>query len=62
MSFTIKACRTRSYAYLKLHDHVVEFVVSSAANELTDVVFTWREKEKGVNHTAKYYKSTPEGL
>lgn len=32
--------------HLKLHDHVIEFVVSPAADKLTDVIFTWKRKRK----------------
>lgn len=32
--------------YLQLHHNIVELVVPSAANEFTDVVFTWKWKKK----------------
>lgn len=36
----------RPLTHLKLHHHIVEFVVSPTANKLTDVVFTWKIKIK----------------
>lgn len=44
--------------HLKLHHHIVEFVIPSAADELTDVIFSWRRrtlnKEENVgNQSAK---------
>lgn len=32
-------------SHLKLHHHVVEFVISPTANKLTDMVFTWNTEE-----------------
>lgn len=32
--------------YLQLHHNVVELVVPSAANEFTDVVFTWTRRKR----------------
>lgn len=36
-------------SHLKLHHHVVEFVVSPTANKLTDMVFTWNKKRLSQN-------------
>lgn len=41
----------QAVTYLQLHHNIVELVVPSAANEFTDVVFTWtrtRKRRKGV--------------
>lgn len=39
--------------YLQLHHNIVELVVPSAANEFTDVVFTWTREENELHERIK---------
>lgn len=44
-----------SFTHLQLHDHVVEFVISTTANKLTHMVFTWKKKKKRQQQKSECY-------
>lgn len=48
--------RRENMPYLKLHDHIVELVISPTADELTHVVLTYRMGRAGPvsKHTTRF--------